>query len=106
MPAANLAKGCSALVVGGSRGIGLELVRQLLERGMRVTATVRSPSDGLAALDGGSALRVIENLDVTVDQSVAAAISKLAELSGGSVFGGYFILFLLGGWGFCLAVLW
>lgn len=31
------------LIVGASRGIGLEFVRQLLDRGDRVIATVRNP---------------------------------------------------------------
>ena len=49
----------TALVIGASRGIGLELVRQYLAEGWRVIATARDEA-GLALLKslGAQALRV------------------------------------------------
>lgn len=66
------------IVVGATRGIGLEIVRQLLHRGERVIATVRNTSKasqlwtlsaGAAAPRLGSWCRLLE-CDVTVDESI------------------------------------
>jgi NAD(P)-dependent dehydrogenase (short-subunit alcohol dehydrogenase family) len=51
MAAANRITGQTAVVVGGSRGIGLGLVRKLLDRENRVIATARQPG-GFSALHG------------------------------------------------------
>jgi NAD(P)-dependent dehydrogenase (short-subunit alcohol dehydrogenase family) len=61
----------SVLVVGASRGIGLELVRQYRAEGVRVTATARDDA-GLHALTslGAKALRV--------DVAKMASVSSLA----------------------------
>lgn len=67
----NLALPSSVLVVGASRGIGLELVRQYRAEGVRVTATARDDA-GLHALTslGAKALRV--------DVAKMASVSSLA----------------------------
>jgi NAD(P)-dependent dehydrogenase (short-subunit alcohol dehydrogenase family) len=68
----------NALVTGASRGIGKELVRQLLARGDRVEACVRDldahPLDDLAS----RSLRV-HRLDVASDASVAALTAALGD---------------------------
>jgi NAD(P)-dependent dehydrogenase (short-subunit alcohol dehydrogenase family) len=62
------------LVVGASRGIGLEFVRQYRAAGDRVIATARDPK-GMAALEanGAKALR----LDVADPASIAALAGQL-----------------------------
>ena len=58
----------AALVTGGNRGIGLEVCRQLAERGMTVVLGSRSPGKGEPAANG---LRVagLEILSKTIDVS-------------------------------------
>ncbi len=63
----------TALVTGANRGIGLELVRALVERGDRVIAACRSNSMELRALD----VVVEEGVDVTSDDSVAHLVRRL-----------------------------
>ena len=67
------------LIVGASRGIGLEWVRQCREAGDTVTATARS-EDGLARIQalGAQALRL--------DVSSAASAAGLARLIDGEAF--------------------
>lgn len=55
-----------ALIIGGSRGLGLGLVREYLARGWRVTTTVRTRSADLDALRQGEVGRLTaETLDIT-----------------------------------------
>lgn len=49
MPVSEDLKGRTALVTGASRGIGLAIARELLERGARVTITARKPEPLAAA---------------------------------------------------------
>jgi NAD(P)-dependent dehydrogenase (short-subunit alcohol dehydrogenase family) len=71
-----------ALIVAGSRGLGLGLVRDHLARGWRVTATMRTPSPELAALQRAADGRLaLERLDVT---SGAQATSLASRLTGQS----------------------
>ena len=67
-----------ALIVGGSRGLGLGLVREHLARGWSVTATARTPSpefDELSRQSGGRFTR--EGLDIVKPDQVAALARKL-----------------------------
>jgi NAD(P)-dependent dehydrogenase (short-subunit alcohol dehydrogenase family) len=70
--------GMHVVVTGANRGIGLELVRQLLARGDRVEAAVRNPdtADELRRL--GDGVR-IHRVDVTSDAQVAALAAALAD---------------------------
>lgn len=65
----------NVLVTGANRGIGLELCRQLKDRGDELIAVCRSASDGLNSLD----LRVIEGVDVSSGASVSALRDQLAN---------------------------
>ena len=70
----------SALIIGASRGLGHAMVQQLVQRGWRVTGTVRG--DGhtqlhdLADEFGGQV--VIEQLDINKPDQIAALRERLA----------------------------
>ena len=67
-----------ALIIGGSRGLGLGLVREHLARGWQVVATARARSSELEAL--GQAFRqclTIEHLDIVRPEQVAALVQNL-----------------------------
>ena len=69
-----------ALVTGANSGIGKEIARQLLGAGVSVYVGSRDAARGQAAVDqlgDGASLLV---LDVTNEQSVAAAAARVAEL--------------------------
>jgi len=69
-----------ALIIAGSRGLGLGLVQEHLRRGWQVTATMRTASAGLEAARAASGGRLaLETLDVT---SGAQAASLSQRLSG------------------------
>jgi len=63
----------TVLVTGSNRGIGLELCRQLKQRGEHVIATCRQTSDALRALD----VEIIENVEVSQPASLAILADKL-----------------------------
>lgn len=63
------------LVTGASRGIGLELCRQVHARGDEVIATCRSPSPELDAIG----CRVVEEIDVGSDDVEAALRAALGD---------------------------
>src|SRR3712207_1281458 len=71
-----------AVVTGAGRGIGLEVCRQLAERGMTVVLTARDSEKAKAAAEqlGGDGLDVIPNaLDVSNDESVRGLAAELEQ---------------------------
>jgi len=63
------------IVTGANRGIGLELSRQLTERGDQVTALCRHSSPGLDALG----VRVIQGVDVCDSSALRGLADQLEE---------------------------
>jgi NAD(P)-dependent dehydrogenase (short-subunit alcohol dehydrogenase family) len=69
-----------AVVTGASKGIGLAVVRALLEDGARVVATSRRPSEELEALSG-DLLHV--PADLTDPEAPAEVVARAVEAFGG-----------------------
>jgi len=71
----------TVLVTGSNRGIGLELVAQLVARGDRVIAACRNSSDELNALAAAhpEAIQVVRDVDVAADASVKALADTVAN---------------------------
>lgn len=68
------------IVVGASRGIGLEFVKQLLEAGQQVLATVRSRHHAknlfdLIASQNAKGKCIVEECDISSDQSITVSCS-------------------------------
>ncbi|SKA95960.1 Short-chain dehydrogenase [Agreia bicolorata] len=71
-------------VTGTSRGLGLELVTQLLERGHNVTATTRSIERLTSALCTTDTSRLLPiEVDLTDEVAVAAAVVATKDRFGG-----------------------
>lgn len=71
-----------AIITGANRGIGLELTRQLLQRGWRVTALGRSPSGALEDLAENTAgLTVVTGFDVTDQAGIDDLAGRLPSAS-------------------------
>ncbi|MBM3551916.1 MAG: SDR family oxidoreductase [Alphaproteobacteria bacterium] len=66
------------LIVGASRGIGLETARQLSARGERVTASVRSAA-GLAALKEAAPHAAPLQFDVRDAAAISAAAARVSD---------------------------
>jgi NAD(P)-dependent dehydrogenase (short-subunit alcohol dehydrogenase family) len=88
-------------VTGTSRGLGLDLVRQLLERGDGVAATTRSSERLLAALgEGVDTSRLLPlTVDLRDEEQVQQAVVKTTER-----FGGLDVVVNNAGYGFLAAV--
>ena len=71
-----------ALVSGGNRGIGLEIVRQLAERGLTVVLGSRDGEQGRAAAAGLSGSVVVRQLDVADPESVDRLSRSVEEKFG------------------------
>ena len=61
------------VITGASRGIGLEMVRQLNERGEDVIAAVRTVTDELAA----TGCEIADGVDVTTDEGAERLVKAL-----------------------------
>jgi NAD(P)-dependent dehydrogenase (short-subunit alcohol dehydrogenase family) len=77
----------NSFVQGASRGIGLELVRQLLEtrEGLRVFASCRRPDEatGLQELQAQHGRRlVVLSVDVTEESSISHAATRVSDEAG------------------------
>jgi NAD(P)-dependent dehydrogenase (short-subunit alcohol dehydrogenase family) len=62
----------TAIIIGASRGLGLGLAQELVERGWQVVATQRSPSAELAAVAGVT----VENVDIDDVEAVQALAAR------------------------------
>jgi NAD(P)-dependent dehydrogenase (short-subunit alcohol dehydrogenase family) len=78
-------EGRVALVTGANRGLGLEISRQLLERGLRVALTGRdldAVEDARRGLGNLAKNTIAVRLDVTDSRGIAEAQSQITEQFG------------------------
>jgi NAD(P)-dependent dehydrogenase (short-subunit alcohol dehydrogenase family) len=71
-----------ALVSGGNRGIGLEIVRQLAERDITVILGSRNEKGGESAAEGLSGNVVVRQLDVADEESVDRLVTSIEDEFG------------------------
>jgi len=76
----------SYVVIGASRGIGFEFVKQLLAKGNEVFALARNPdkSAGLQELKENKNLHLLKG-DITKPEDMRAAAQATAKITGGSL---------------------
>ena len=70
-----------ALIVGASRGLGLGLVSEYLNRGWRVIATERQPGSSAALAGLATEALTIEALDIDDEAAIAAVAERLKGTS-------------------------
>jgi NAD(P)-dependent dehydrogenase (short-subunit alcohol dehydrogenase family) len=63
------------LIIGASRGLGLEFVRQYAAEGWRVLATVRDPSKGRAVSEAGAEVYICDVADPASIRRLAATLA-------------------------------
>lgn len=71
------------LITGASSGIGLSVTNQLLQRGHKVVALVRSPHKLKALSDQYPTTLFVLKLDLTQSDKIAPAIHHAFQLAGG-----------------------
>ena len=71
-----------ALVSGGNRGIGLEVVRQLAGRGITVILGSRDEEQGRVAAEGLPGAVVVKQLDVADEESVVRLAASVEDEFG------------------------
>ena len=87
-------------ITGTSRGLGLELTKQLLDRGQSVAATTRSSSDLLAGLSGVDTTRLLAwEIDLRDEAAVTRAVDETR-----AHFGSLDVVVNNAGYGFLAAV--
>ncbi|GAB2603169.1 SDR family NAD(P)-dependent oxidoreductase [Pseudactinotalea suaedae] len=87
-------------ITGTSRGLGLELVRQVLQRGDNVAATTRSVERLTAALTGSDTSRLLPfEVDLADERQVSAAVEEVTNR-----FGALDVVVNNAGYGFLAAV--
>lgn len=69
-------------ITGASRGLGLEIAREALNRGDSVVATARTPESVESALPGFGDRLLAVPLDVTSEEQSKAAVSRAVERFG------------------------
>ena len=71
----------TVLVTGANKGIGFEIVRQLLAEGLRVFLTARNAAAGKEAASSlGGDVRFLQ-MDVSDDASIQKGVKTYGELS-------------------------
>ncbi len=75
--------GKSVLITGGSRGLGLAIAQEVMERGARVTLMSRTPADLARAAQwlGGRNVHTVAG-DVTVQADVERAVAEAVRVHG------------------------
>lgn len=71
----------NVVITGANRGIGLALVKQFERNGDNIFALCRKSSPELDVLRSNTSVNVIENIDVTADDSLMALPQLLSGLS-------------------------